>query len=110
MMTECLHQLCHMAFTCGEVLADWLRGVVVPLHKDSDRRQPLNYRPITLLSIADKLYTGVVQARLIGARLTASWCLSKAASGLTAAAPSKCSHPCQRAHQDASAAGSARGP
>ena len=64
-MAECLHQLCRIMFTRGEVPMEWLRGVLVPLHKDGDTRAPLNYRPITLLSIAGKVYTGVLQARLI---------------------------------------------
>ena len=68
MMSECLHRLVTLVFERGEVPADWLRGVVVPLHKDGDRREPLNYRPITLLSIAGKVYTSVLQKRLI------AWC------------------------------------
>jgi hypothetical protein len=61
---ESLHYLCTMAFTAAEVPMDWLRGVVVPLYKDGDRRAPLNYRPITLLSLVGKVYTGVLCARL----------------------------------------------
>jgi hypothetical protein len=44
---------------------DWLRGIIAPIHKDGEMRLPLNYRPITLLSIAGKVYTGVLQARLM---------------------------------------------
>ena len=64
-MFECLHAICCSAFDESKVPLDWLRGVVVPLYKDGDKRIPTNYRPITLLSIAGKVYTGVLQSRLI---------------------------------------------
>jgi hypothetical protein len=63
-MVESLHYLCSLAFIAADVPMDWLRGVVVPLHKDGDRRAPLNYRPITLLSLVGKVYTGVLCERL----------------------------------------------
>ena len=63
-MRECLHQLCRIMFTASEVPLDWLRGVIVPIHKDGDPTQPLNYRPITLLSVAGKVYTNILLARL----------------------------------------------
>jgi len=65
MMVLCLHRFITLVFNRGVVPADWLRGIVVPLHKDGEKRDPLNYRPITLLSIAGKVYTGVLQRRLI---------------------------------------------
>ena len=55
-------------FRQGKVPLDWLRGVIVPIHKDGNKKEPLNYRPITLLSIAGKVYTGILQARLM------NWC------------------------------------
>jgi hypothetical protein len=60
--------MCQKFFSEGEVPLDWLRGVVVPIHKDGDTKMPLNYRPITLLSIAGKVYTGILRARLL------KWC------------------------------------
>ena len=65
MMLLTLHRLCCIVWTAGEVPLDWLRGKVVPLHKDGDKRAPLNYRPITLLSIVGKVYTGVLNNRLM---------------------------------------------
>lgn len=64
-MHECLHSLCQLVFNQGEAPMDWLRGVIVPLHKGGDEKQPLNYRPITLLSVAGKVYTGILQQRLM---------------------------------------------
>jgi hypothetical protein len=59
-MEECLHVLCGRVFWQGEVPMDWPRGVVVPLHKDGSKKEPLNYRPVTLLSIVGKVYTGIL--------------------------------------------------
>lgn len=64
-LLACVHLLCVAMFKTGNIPMDWLRGVIVPLHKDGDKRDPLNYRPITLLSIAGKVYAGVLHARLI---------------------------------------------
>jgi len=52
---ESLHYLCWMACIAADVPVDWLRGVVVPLHKDGDWRAPQNSRPITLLSLVGKV-------------------------------------------------------
>ncbi|MDR3741936.1 MAG: reverse transcriptase family protein [Terracidiphilus sp.] len=65
-----LHALCVRAFTSAPgqpspVPLDWMRGEVVPIWKEGDKRLPSNYRPITLLSIVAKVYTGVLQARLL---------------------------------------------
>ena len=65
MMAKVLHRICQIAWEQSEVPMDWLRGVIVPLHKDGDRKLPANYRPITLLSIVGKVYTGVLQHRLM---------------------------------------------
>src|SRR5690348_6258049 len=47
------------------LVRSWCRGVVVPIHKDGDIKLPRNYRPITLLSILGKVYTGVLERRLM---------------------------------------------
>jgi hypothetical protein len=63
-----LHLLCARCFAVGCVPLAWLRGVVVPLFKDGDRRVPANYRPITLLSIVRKVFASTLLARL------EAWC------------------------------------
>ena len=40
-----------------EIPDGWGRGVVVPFYKDGDKKDPLNYRGISLLSIVGKVYT-----------------------------------------------------
>lgn len=64
-MERALRELCSLCFQRGDVPMAWLRGVVVPLHKDGSMQLPSNYRPITLLSIVGKVYTGVLQERLM---------------------------------------------
>src|SRR4051812_46556928 len=41
-----------------------MRGVMVPIPKEGDQRDPANHRPITLLSIVAKVYTGLLQVRM----------------------------------------------
>ena len=42
----------------------WSTGVITPLFKSDSRLDPGNYRPITLLSIMEKLFGSVINARL----------------------------------------------
>ena len=48
-----------------EVPRAWMRGVVVPFFKDGDRKDPGNYRGISLLSIVGKIYTMVLNERIM---------------------------------------------
>ncbi|TWW64123.1 hypothetical protein D4764_03G0011310 [Takifugu flavidus] len=59
-----LTRLCNIAWTSGAVPLDWPTGVVVPLFKKGDRRVCSNYRGITLLSLPDKVYSGVLERRV----------------------------------------------
>ena len=42
----------------------WTKGIVHPIFKDQDKRDPLNYRAITLLCVANKLFSSVLNNRL----------------------------------------------
>ena len=57
--------LCCVAWKNERVPNDWMQGVVVPLYKDGDERDPMNCRGITLLSIAGKVYNRVLGNRLM---------------------------------------------
>ena len=48
--------MCCEAWRIEQVPRDWMQGVIFPLYKDGDNRDPLNYRGITLLSIVGKVY------------------------------------------------------
>ena len=64
-MYHALHIICQLVWNESRVPLDWLRGVIVPIHKDGSKKEPLNYRPITLLSIAGKVYTTILHTRLM---------------------------------------------
>src|SRR5690606_20932057 len=55
-MAKALHVICVQAFASGKVPLSWMRGIIVPIHKDGGLRVPANYRPITVLSILAKVY------------------------------------------------------
>jgi len=43
----------------------WVSGTIKPLYKNkSDKFNPKNYRPITIVSCFEKLFTAVLNARL----------------------------------------------
>ncbi len=44
---------------------DWYRSVLVLLHKKGSKTEPLNYRGISLLSCVSKLFTAVLNKRLL---------------------------------------------
>ena len=48
-----------------EIPREWMQGLIFPLYKDGDDRDPLNYRGITLLSIVGKVYKRVLGDRLM---------------------------------------------
>ena len=61
-------KLCQFMFNCEKVPKDWARGLIFPLYKDGDVRNPDNYRGITLLSVVGKVYASVLNARVM------KWC------------------------------------
>jgi hypothetical protein len=64
-MTYALFVLCnHMWLTegCPE---DWGRGMISLLFKDGDKRDPLDYRGITLLSVVGKTFASLLNERLM---------------------------------------------
>jgi hypothetical protein len=58
-------QMCCVAWQTEQVPRDWMQGVIFPLYKEGDNRDPLNYRGITLLSIVGKVYNRVLSDRLV---------------------------------------------
>ena len=49
----------------GNILSDWTRGIIIPIYKNKgSKRDPANYRPITLLSCLGKRFTSILNKRL----------------------------------------------
>ena len=62
-----IHCLLSTCFTTGKVPSAWLKGVVKPIPKSStnDPLVPLNYRGICLLPTISKMYTDMLNRRLM---------------------------------------------
>ncbi|KAL7306278.1 hypothetical protein TKK_0001711 [Trichogramma kaykai] len=48
-----------------EIPEDWKTAIIVPLYKKGDPNNPGNYRGISLLPTAYKIYTEIIKGRLI---------------------------------------------
>ena len=58
-------KLFNLIFDSGVVPETWLVGDILPIFKKKgDAKLPENYRPITLLSCLDKLFTSIINNRL----------------------------------------------
>jgi hypothetical protein len=64
---DVLHALFNLCFDTGLVPSLWRKAMISPLPKDNtkDKRVPLNYRGISLLSVVSKLYSAVLNNRLL---------------------------------------------
>ena len=61
---DLLHSLITNAFDLGQVPDEWMKSIINPIYKSDDPRDPLNYRPISLISVPCKIYTNVLNERL----------------------------------------------
>ena len=68
MMEQSLLSLFQFIFESEKFPIEWVRGVIFPLHKEGDERNPDNYRGITLLSVVGKLYSAILTKRIT------NWC------------------------------------
>ena len=59
-----LFKIISFCFEHGCIPSEWAKGVIKPLPKGDDPRNPLNYRPITLIFIPCKIYANILNARL----------------------------------------------
>ena len=64
-MRKAVYILCCENWRMEEIPREWMQGLIFPLYKDGDDRDPLNYRGITLLSIVGKVYNRVLGDRLM---------------------------------------------
>ena len=63
-MISVVWYMCSCAWKHECVPKQWSKGLIFPIHKDGNAHDPLNYRPITLLSVVGKVYTSVLHRRL----------------------------------------------
>ena len=49
----------------GEIVPEWLVGIIVPIHKNGAKHDPSNYRGITLRSCLGKLFMAILNNRLL---------------------------------------------
>lgn len=59
-----LLEVCNKAWEEGTIPEDWQIGVIVPIHKKGDTKDCSNYRGITLLSSALKIYERLLEEKL----------------------------------------------
>lgn len=62
---ERMYQLVKTIWNKEEIPSKWKESIVIPLHKKGDKMQCNNYRGISLLPTAYKIYTRVVYWRLL---------------------------------------------
>lgn len=60
-----LVKLFNCIFKKGIFPEKWTKSIIVPLHKKGDLNDPNNYRGISLLSCVGKIFTGVLNQRLM---------------------------------------------
>jgi len=62
---EWMHKICDLAWKEGRVPSDWTKAIIVPVYKGKGSRNECgNYRGISLLSIAGKVYGKIVTKRV----------------------------------------------
>jgi hypothetical protein len=58
-------KLFNIIFDTGVLPQSWLNGIIKPIYKNKgDVKDPMNYRPITIVSCLGKLFTAILNARL----------------------------------------------
>ena len=63
---DLLFIICNGCFELGRVPDQWTKGIINPIYKSGSdsRKNPLNYRGITLISVPSKIYCYVLNTRL----------------------------------------------
>ena len=61
---ELLHEIIEEAWKTQEVPTEWKMSVIIPIYKKGDRRKCTNYRGVSLICSASKIYEKVLEKRL----------------------------------------------
>ena len=64
---KALHKLYLLCFSTGKVPGEWLRATISPIPKSAqlDKCEPLNYRGISLLCTSAKIYSSILNSRVM---------------------------------------------
>ncbi len=64
---KCLHVLFQLCFDSGLIPSIWTQSIICPIpkNKTSDPRVPLNYRGLSILSCVYKIYTAILNNRIL---------------------------------------------
>jgi hypothetical protein len=70
-------KLFNIIFDTGVLPQSWLNEIIKPIYKNKgDVKDPMNYRPITIISCLGKLFTAILNAREKRKRDRFSLCLT----------------------------------
>ena len=58
-----LTRVCQVAWKLGKTPRDWQTGMIIPIFKKRDRKQCINYRGISLLSLPGKVYAKCLERK-----------------------------------------------
>ena len=62
-LVDKIHKLISLSLTKGELPRDWKRANIVPIYKGGSKENPLNYRPVSLLSVVGKMCEKIVKEK-----------------------------------------------
>ncbi len=60
-LVEKIHSLVRISLRQGRVPRDWKRANIVPIYKGGNRENPLNYRPVSLISVVGKICEKIIK-------------------------------------------------
>ena len=63
-MLQCLHNIFNTCFSMESTPSEWSHSYIMPLFKQGDKRDPLNWRPISLINSIAKIYSCLIYNRL----------------------------------------------
>ena len=58
-------KLFNLILQSGDIIPEWLMGMIIAIHKDGPKLDPGNYRGITLMSCLGKLFLSVLNTRMM---------------------------------------------
>ena len=60
-MAEPIHNINECSVKTGKVLKEWKRADIIPIQKNGNKEEPLNYRPVSLTIIVYKICEKVIK-------------------------------------------------